>query len=388
MVSETAITKSLLELVFSFMPGSIYWVDQDGVILGANDQEAKTLGFKTRQEAIGKKIKDICPSEIAENILKKNLLVLEKNIPMTFEEPWIAADGTEKFYLSHKIPFWVESQLIGVLGISTDITDQKMREKLEAEQETLKKANDMMRFWAGAIAHEIRTPLMSIALMADTLDFFMENLTKEYPELFSQSPRMSKSLEYIQKMPKNFAEIVKSMNHFVDMALMKVSPEKAKVYELKPMQIKESVKMVLDAYPFKPLDEDKNERELVHVNIVDNFTFNGDETLFRHLIYNLVKNAIFFIKKAGKGEIFIDAIAGKATGNHDKPLNYLIIKDTGPGIAPENIQHLFKAFFTRTQNGTGVGLSLCKSIMNEFGGSIHCESVEGEFTKFVMGFPG
>ena len=69
-------------------------------------------------------------------------------------------------------------------------------------------------------------------------------------------------------------------------------------------------------------------------------------------------------------------------------MNYLILKDTGPGISPENIQHLFKAFFTRTQNGTGVGLSLCKTIMNEFGGSIHCESVEGEFTKFVMEFPG
>jgi hypothetical protein len=48
MISETSVTKSLLELVFSFMPGNIYWVDQEGTILGANDQEAKTLGFKTR----------------------------------------------------------------------------------------------------------------------------------------------------------------------------------------------------------------------------------------------------------------------------------------------------------------------------------------------------
>jgi PAS domain S-box-containing protein len=387
MINETAVTKSLLELVFSFMPGNIYWVDQEGKILGANDQEARTLGFKTRQEAIGKNIREICPPEIAEDIIRKNLLVLEKDIPMTFEEPWVHADGTEKFYLSHKIPFWVEGQLIGILGISTDITDQKLREKLEAEQEVLKKANEMMRFWAGAIAHEIRTPLMSIAMMADTLDFFLSNLKQDYPELWKDSPRKAASLEYIQKLPKNFAEITKGMNHFVDMALMKVSPERARVYELKPMQIKDSVKMVLDAYPFKMLDEDKNERDLVHVNILDNFTFNGDETLFRHLIYNLMKNAIFFIRKAGKGEVFIDAIAAKKTDKDPHPVNLLILKDTGPGIPAEHLQHLFKAFFSRSQNGTGVGLSLCKTIMNEFGGRIYCESVEGEFTKFVMEFP-
>ena len=230
-------------------------------------------------------------------------------------------------------------------------------------------------------------PLMSIAMIADTLDFFLSNLKQDYPELWKDSPRKATSLEYIQKLPKNFAEITKGMNHFVDMALMKVSPERARVYELKPMQIKDSVKMVLDAYPFKMLDEDKNERDLVHVNILDNFTFNGDETLFRHLIYNLMKNAIFFIRKAGKGEVFIDAIAAKKTDKDPHPVNLLILKDTGPGIPAEHLQHLFKAFFSRSQNGTGVGLSLCKTIMNEFGGRIYCESVEGEFTKFVMEFP-
>jgi signal transduction histidine kinase len=100
-----------------------------------------------------------------------------------------------------------------------------------------------------------------------------------------------------------------------------------------------------------------------------------------------MKNAIYFVRKANKGEIFIEAIAGKSTDQNPNPMNYLYFKDTGPGIPEENLQHLFKAFFSRSQNGTGVGLSLCKSIMNEFGGNISCESVEGEFTKFVMEFP-
>ncbi len=386
-MTKSEFDQDVFESLLEFFPGHVFWIDSEGLILGANDKQAKNLAFEKKEDIIGKYVSEICSEKNAEVILENNKKVLLSNEASSFEELNDQTVLGERYFQVQKIPLRKNGKPVGVLGLSTDITDKKLRQKLEAEQEVLKKANEMMRFWAGAIAHEIRTPLMSIAMMADTLDFFLSNLKQDYPELWKDSPRKATSLEYIQKLPKNFAEITKGMNHFVDMALMKVSPERARVYELKPMQIKDSVKMVLDAYPFKMLDEDKNERDLVHVNILDNFTFNGDETLFRHLIYNLVKNAIFFVRKAGKGEVFIDAIAAKKTDKDPHPMNLLILKDTGPGIPTEHLQHLFKAFFSRSQNGTGVGLSLCKTIMNEFGGRIYCESVEGEFTKFVMEFP-
>jgi PAS domain S-box-containing protein len=383
--SRAEVLKSLLIKV----PGHIYWKDREGRLMGCNQNLANFFNFKSVDEIVGKTSFDLGKSaEEAQEILRKDLLVVSEKTIKDEEEVFTLSDGSKRVYLTRREPlFDDEGNVMGLMGISTDITEQKLREKLEIDNQALNKANDMMRFWAGAIAHEIRTPLMSIALMGDSLDFFISTLIHDYPDLWKDSPRKATSLQYIQKLPKNFAEITKSMNHFVDMALMKVSPEKSKKYELKPMQIKENVQMVIDAYPFKKIDDDKNERDLVHINILDNFTFNGDETLFRHLIYNLMKNAIYFVRKANKGEIFIEAIAGKSTDQNPNPMNYLYFKDTGPGIPEENLQHLFKAFFSRSQNGTGVGLSLCKSIMNEFGGNISCESVEGEFTKFVMEFP-
>ena len=382
--AEIFLLKSLLDQ----MPLSIYWKDIDGVYLGQNEYAAKKMrevGFE--DQVVGKNDFDLYPREVAESYRLNDQQVMKSKEELAIEEP-VSTPMGDLIQLSTKKPLYDQNGvLIGVVGMTRDITDQKLRQKLEIDNQALNKANDTMRFWAGAIAHEIRTPLMSIALMGDSLDFFISTLIHDYPDLWKDSPRKATSLQYIQKLPKNFAEITKSMNHFVDMALMKVSPEKSKKYELKPMQIKENVQMVIDAYPFKKIDDDKNERDLVHINILDNFTFNGDETLFRHLIYNLMKNAIYFVRKANKGEIFIEAIAGKSTDQNPNPMNYLYFKDTGPGIPEENLQHLFKAFFSRSQNGTGVGLSLCKSIMNEFGGNISCESVEGEFTKFVMEFP-
>jgi signal transduction histidine kinase len=383
--AEIFLLKSLLDQV----PMSIYWKDSAGTYLGQNAYAAnkmREVGFE--DQVVGKNDFELYPKSVAESYRLNDEQVMSLKKELAIEEPVTTPKG-DLVQLSTKKPLYDQNGvLVGIVGMTRDITDRKRREALEAERlEYLQNANDTMRFWAGAIAHEIRTPLMSIALMADSLDFFIAQLIHDYPDLWKDSPRKATSLEYIQKLPKNFAEITKSMNHFVDMALMKVSPEKSKKHELKPMRIKESVMGVIEAYPFKKINDDKNERDLVHINILDDFSFNGDETLFRHLIYNLMKNAIYFVRKANKGEIFIEAIADKSTDKNHNPMNYLYFKDTGPGIPEENLQHLFKAFFSRSQNGTGVGLSLCKSIMNEFGGSISCESVEGEFTKFVMAFP-
>ncbi len=236
-----------------------------------------------------------------------------------------------------------------------------------------------MRFWAGAIAHEVRTPLLSIAMMSESLNTFLSNLESEAPDLSQASPRFLRSMEYIKRLPSLFAEVTKNLNHFVDMSLMKVQPDRPKTYDLKPLKIQESIESVLQAYPFKAHGEG-SERELVHVSIENDFTFDGEETLFKHLIYNLMKNALYFIKDARKGEIFI-------TASSEKGENILRFKDTGPGIPPKNIEHLFKAFYTKSRGGTGVGLSLCRAIMQEFGGSIECRSTLGEFTEFVMRFP-
>jgi signal transduction histidine kinase len=371
----------LLNQLLDQISGNVYWKNVDGVYLGCNLQQAEHLGFSSPSEMIGKTDADLPGAELNFEKLKAvDELVLKNKSIIKTEEPGFNKQLNEnRVYFTVKAPLMNESgEVLGLLGVSTDITDKKEREKLEIDNQALNKAKETMRFWAGAIAHEIRTPLFSLAMMGDAMGNFVAEM-KRQEALFADQPAMQKWVQRMEKIPSNIAEVIKGMNHFVDMSLMKISPERPKMYELKPLDLNAMLNEVMMGYPFKPRGE-KSERELVHLNTAYNFKFQGEETLFKHLLYNLMKNALYFIREAGKGEIFIET-------REEQDFNLLIFKDTGPGIPAENVEHLFKAFFSRSQNGTGVGLSLCKTIMQEFGGSIACESVFGEYTTFLMRFP-
>ena len=86
------------------------------------------------------------------------------------------------------------------------------------------------------------------------------------------------------------------------------------------------------------------------------------------------------MKAANKGEITLKTY--KANG-----LNILSFKDTGAGIAPEILPHIFEKFYSRTKYGTGIGLAFCKSVMKGLGGDITCTSQYGEYTEFILTFP-
>ena len=110
------------------------------------------------------------------------------------------------------------------------------------------------------------------------------------------------------------------------------------------------------------------------------FSFKGDELLMIHLLFNLLKNALYYIKVAGKGDIHIWC-------DQNEKHNILHFKDTGQGIAKKDLPHIFERFFTKTPHGTGIGLAFCKMVMNSLGGDITCSSHEKEFAEFTLLFP-
>lgn len=104
--------------------------------------------------------------------------------------------------------------------------------------------------------------------------------------------------------------------------------------------------------------------------------------LTNHILYNLIKNALRAIGNSDKGMIIIRLETGEK-------LNKLIFRDTATGISKEFLPKMFKLFESQSasQGGTGVGLAFCKLIMQSYSGDIVCDSVEGEFTEFVLSFP-
>ncbi len=96
------------------------------------------------------------------------------------------------------------------------------------------------------------------------------------------------------------------------------------------------------------------------------------------LLLNLLKNGLQAMPDGGELAIKLE---------HVKALAVLKISDTGIGIPPENIPHIFEPFWTSKAKGTGLGLALCRKVVQEHGGSLTVESEAGTGTTFTVTLP-
>src|SRR4051812_24175749 len=143
-----------------------------------------------------------------------------------------------------------------------------------------------------------------------------------------------------------------------------------------PLSAASCVRKAVQEYAF----EAPEQRERVSVEVVDDFRFRGDETACILILFNLLKNALYYLPLHPGAGISITVMSG--------PAHRIVVRDTGPGIAQERIATLFEEFhsFGKTE-GTGLGLAFCRRVMHVFGGDIACHSVYGQFTEFTLTFP-
>jgi signal transduction histidine kinase len=105
----------------------------------------------------------------------------------------------------------------------------------------------------------------------------------------------------------------------------------------------------------------------------------ADEKLIEQILINLVKNSIFALEDEENPVIQCKA--------HGRPEQIIIeIEDNGRGISEEVVDHIFTPFFTTRKDGSGIGLSLARQVMQMHNGSIRVNSREGEFTTFTLSF--
>jgi two-component system, OmpR family, aerobic respiration control sensor histidine kinase ArcB len=360
-------TTQKLENVLDTIPGHVYWKDKNGAYLGCNNQQAKTFGL-SKKEVIGKTDYELLWKESADFLRKIDLTVMKSGEAVTVEEPCI----NNTIFLSRKAPLYDlqdKNKIIGILGVSFDITNQKLTEK---ELTETKHKLEGMTIVGASIAHELRTPLMS-------LQFGISNLRSdlsELSELLSKTENSKRGEEILSSTRDTLDAMEREINLSsltIDLLLENVKPS-IRVKEGQ-FSMKECVNNALSRYPFKG-----EQKSWIHWEPSVDFWVSGKELLFSHVLFNLLKNALYFVAKVNKGGIFIELKAGES-------YNYLYFKDTGAGISPENLSHIFDRFFSQTSHGAGIGLAYCKMVVESLGGNIECESVEGEYTLFKIALP-
>lgn len=232
------------------------------------------------------------------------------------------------------------------------------------------------------IAHELRTPLLGMKGAAGAIRSYLPELTHAYrlareAGLPVRDLRASR-LDQLGKAARTIDEEIDYSNVIIDMLLLSTGQASPKADDQDKHSAQATIVAAMARYPFKS----DRERELVKLEISADFRYHGSALLVTHTLFNLLKNALYSVLKAGKGDITVRTV------NHGLECQ-IIVRDTGLGISTVDQRHLFEHFYSSksVDEGSGVGLSFCKKAMESMGGGISCRSVVGEFAEFILTFP-
>lgn len=384
--SDKKAKKSLenLEKIISCMPGSVYWKDIDGVYIGCNDAMANMLNLR-KEDVIGKTDYYLLrrlglSEEQIKTIIATDAEIMQSGAPrFHIEEPTFTCENGDTInQISNKVPIFDEdTRLVGLVGISIDITQQK---KLERELSALQLREERLQTLSSVgamIAHELRTPLTTVHLAASAITDHLPILLRVYGEWSTEKqqhliPRAR--LRGLDKICDDIMHALSQAEHTIDMVLHGFRPHAVAEQEWSLVCLKDFMHTFLSHYPLSP-----QQAGYIQLQITPDLRVWCNPRVLTYVLNNLIKNALYFIEEVGKGSITVSA-------TQDDTSVYLHIRDTAKGIPKEQIQRIFEPFYTSKKVSTSIGMGLyfCKLAMESMDAGITCDSVYGEFTEFVL----
>lgn len=367
--------RQILEEIVAIMPGHVYWKDRDCILQGCNDQQAKDAGLRSRRDVVGKTAYDLLwqdqpekakrqQAEITNHIDKD---IMNVGIPKTLEEFVVLPDGSKATFLSKKVPLHdKKGNVIGLVGISFDITDRKQAEKeLLKAKEKAEAANTAKTEFLANMRHDFRTPFSGILSMAQILE---------------SSETKSEKKEYLGYISQSAKVLLDQLNEIFEF----IQSENGALPILdKQFDIHQVINDISDI--MTPAAKSKNLLLEVHCDKdVPQFLI-GDKIRIHRVLVNLLSNAIKFTEEG-----IVGLSLSLVKDSHNKVILKYIVKDTGIGIPENKKDAIFERFnrltssYSGVYSGKGLGLRQVKRFLDEINGEVHLKSKEGEGSTFIV----
>ena len=333
----------------------IIFKDMNGVYLDCNDSFLKDLKLK-REDVIGKSSSNIYGlSEIEASIQKSDLEVIKEKKRKIYNEE-ITIDGQVREFEVIKEPFWDSyKNLVGIIVTGRDVTHRREIEKMQQE------------FFAN-ISHELRTPLN---LIFGSLQL-IKSVEKEVLE------KRNSLNKYIDIIDQNSKRLLKLVDNLIDSTRMKCG-----YYEYKPknydiVSFVENISMSVADFA------KQNNIDLIFDTDVEEKIMAFDLEKLERIMLNLLSNSIKYNKAQGQIEVLL---------NDCNDTFVIRVKDTGVGIPSDKLMYIFERFrqventFNKSTEGSGIGLSLVKDLIEIQGGTIEVKSELGVGSEFIIKLP-
>lgn len=345
-------------------------VNTDMKIVLVNRKACEVLGY-AEDEVLGKNWFDTFLPDGVRKITKENFkkIIAGEMVPPPFLENYVKTRvGEERLILWHDVVLRDDiGHIMGTISSGEDITERKKKEvELAKAYEELKSMDKMKDEFLSNLSHELKTPLISI---------------KGYSELLDEGvlgPLTDKQKKAMGAIVRNSARLKRLIDSLLFLNI--VNAGKAK-YKFDPVSLKELVDQALYS-----LDSQiKQSRIKVECNVSScEPMIRADQDYMPQVLLHIIENSIKFT--AAGGSLFIDV-------KQEDGRLHLQVRDTGIGISQAQLGEIFKKFYqidgsmTRRYGGTGLGLYICKTIIDAHCGQIWLESEEHVGTTVHITFP-
>jgi PAS domain S-box-containing protein len=359
--------RQLLETVLENSAANIYAKRKDGRYIYLNHEMEVTHNV-TRERALGKTDLELFPREMAEQNRANDLAAMMTGKLTEVEERVMGPTG-ERLFLAKKVPLISSNGKVeGMCGISTDITDLRRTElalreaviTLEGERDN-KLIN--IEVVTASIAHEVRQPLAAIAANGGA------------------------ALQFLQRVPLDLKKVREILNQMMDdcnrvsevfdtiRALFRRVDQKRE-----PTVVNEIVLDVLQSMREELKDHGiTTETELApELQRVD-----GHRNQLRQIIFNLIHNAIESMDNTMDRRRVLRVI----TKSQGPDAIIVAVEDSGPGISPRGLDSVFEPFITTKPDGMGLGLAICRMIVERHDGKLSALSDGKNGARFELVLP-
>lgn len=337
-----------LNTLINNMNELFYTFDRDYRLTFGNQKTIEVTGYSL-EESLGRFIVDFVPDTDKDYVMENARKRIEQGVTGSYEHYITCKDGREILVKVKSSPIIEDNRITGIMVLAEDITAQR---KLEKEMIRLGQFHTVGEM-AASIGHEIRNPMTTVY---------------GFLQIMSQNEQLSEYQPYFDLMLEELGRANSIITEFLSLA-------KDKLVDLQCQQINDIVKALAPLLVADAIKGDKH----ISFNLGNVCDLQLDQKEIGQLILNLVRNGLEAMSAGGT--VYIETTQDPAAGQV-----ILTVRDEGGGIRPEMQDQLGTPFITNKENGIGLGLAICYSIVDRHQARMDYETSPAG-TAFKVKFP-
>ncbi|GAB6170188.1 hypothetical protein JCM1393_26480 [Clostridium carnis] len=356
-----------LSYIVENIPFNVWFKDCSGKYIYANKGFINELE-QQNINLIGKKYSDFLNKDITMLFNKQDKEIIKDKKTKVYEDK-IKINNKEKWYYKSKIPVLNEiGDVKYIFGISFNITEEKETQILKRELEKEYELESLRNEFFANISHEFKTP---INIILSTIQ-----LLSKYNDI--RDIDRNKVNNYINFIKQNSYRLLRLVNNLIDITRIDTGYYNLSLGNHDIVSLIENITLSVANYI-----EGKGVNLVFDTNIEEKILA-CDEDKIERIMLNLLSNALKYTEKDGEILVKLEALENNVK---------VSVKDTGIGIEKDKVNSIFDRYkqidnsITRKSYGSGIGLSIVKSLVEMHGGSINVESKINEGTKFSFEIP-